>query len=95
MGRLQKLIRVKSAEPLKDFWVNVEFEDGARRKIDLGPYLHGPIFEPIRKNSAMFRSVKIEEGVLSWSNGADIDPDTLYYDIRPAWKEKPADVSRQ
>jgi hypothetical protein len=57
--------------------------------IDLEPYLHGPIFEPIRKDSSVFRSVTVKGGTIAWDNGADIDPDVLYYDLKPAWMEKP------
>ena len=35
----------------------------------------------------MFRSVKVEGGTIAWDNGADIDPDVLYYDLKPAWME--------
>jgi hypothetical protein len=86
MGRL---VRVRDVEPLEKFKVRIEFEDGTTKKIDLEPYLHGPIFEQIRKDPENFRSVKIEGGTIAWDNGADIDPDVLYYDLKPAWMEKP------
>jgi hypothetical protein len=54
------------------------------------PYLHGPIFEPMRRNLAVFRAMKVEGGTITWDNGADIDPDVLYYGLTPAWVDKPA-----
>ncbi|MFU8772264.1 MAG: DUF2442 domain-containing protein [Anaerolineales bacterium] len=35
----------------------------------------------------MFRRVQMVGGTISWENGADIDPDVLYYDLKPAWME--------
>jgi len=90
MGHLGHLVRVRSVEPLEGFRVRLEFEDGAQKEIDLEPYLHGPIFKPIRQDIRVFRSMKVEGGTIAWENGADIDPDVLYYDLRPAWMEEPA-----
>jgi len=90
MKRLARLVRVRAVEPLEGFRVRLEFEDGTQREVDLEPYLHGPIFEPIRKDVVVFRSVKVEGGTIAWDNGADIDPDVLYYGMTPAWMEEPA-----
>lgn len=86
--RLGPLVRVQSVEPLGGHQVLVVFQDGTRREIDLEPYLHGPIFEPIRNDPARFRAMKIQGGTIAWDNGADIDPDVLYYDLTPAWMEE-------
>jgi hypothetical protein len=82
------LVRVCRAEALSGFQVRLEFEDGTVKELDLEPYLHGPIFEPIRANPAMFRRLMIEGGTVAWENGADIDPDVLYYGLQPAWMEE-------
>lgn len=88
MEHLGRLVRVRSVEPLEGFMVRLEFEDGTQKEIDLEPYLHGHIFEPIRRDMSVFRSVKVEEGTIVWENGADIDPDVLYYGLTPAWMEE-------
>ena len=87
-SELGPLVRVRSVELLQEFWVLVIFSDGTKREIDLEPYLHGPIFEPIRGNPAIFRSLKVEGSTIAWDNGADIDPDVLYYELKPAWMEQ-------
>ena len=87
MNQLGNLVRVKAVQPLEGFRAQLDFEDGTSKEIDLGPYLHGPIFEPIRNDPAVFRSMKIEGGTIAWDNGADIDPDVLYYGLTPAWME--------
>ena len=89
MNRLGKLVRVQTAEPLEGFRVRLTFEDGTVKEKDLTSYLRGPIFEPIRKDSAQFHKMRIEGGTIVWDNGADIDPDVLYYDLKPAWMVEP------
>ncbi|MEW5985697.1 MAG: DUF2442 domain-containing protein [Chloroflexota bacterium] len=85
MEYLGPLVRVRKAKPLDGFQVWLEFEDDTHRVVDLEPYLSGPIFQPIRNNPALFRSIRIDGGTIAWPNGADIDPDVLYYELTPAW----------
>jgi hypothetical protein len=87
MEKLGPLVRVKSVEPLNAFKVLLTFSNGHKKEINLEPYLHGPIFEPIRNDAALFLTMHIEGNTISWPNGADIDPDVLYYGLTPAWME--------
>jgi uncharacterized protein DUF2442 len=84
------LVRVQTVEPLDKFVVRITFRDGVQKDIDLEMFLRGEIFEPIRNNPEIFRSVKVIGGTIGWDNGADIDPDVLYYDLKPAWMEEEA-----
>jgi hypothetical protein len=84
MPELGRRVRVQSVEGCGGFMVNVTFDDGACRRIDLEPYLHGPVFETIRRDADVFRDMRVEYGTITWSNGADIDPDVLYYGLEPA-----------
>ncbi len=83
-------VRIATVEPLEGFQVRLEFTDGTTKAVDLQPYLHGPIFEPIRNDLGVFRSVKVDArmGAIVWDNGADIDPDVLYKGLTPAWMER-------
>ena len=85
-----RLVRLQSVEPLHDFVVSVKFTDGPRREINLEPYLRGKVFENIRQNPSAFQAMKIDErmGTIVWENGADIDPDVLYHNLKPAWTEE-------
>jgi hypothetical protein len=85
-----KLVRVQSVKPIHDFVVSVNFTDGSQREINLEPYLRGKVFENIRQNPSVFQAMKIDErmGTIVWENGADIDPDVLYHEIKPAWAEE-------
>jgi len=85
-----KLVRIKSVKPLYDFVVHLEFTDKTERDVNLEPFLRGKIFEPIRDNIETFRSVKVDERMktICWENGADIDPDVLYHNLKPVWQEE-------
>ena len=86
---MKKMVRIRSVEALSNFRVKLDFTDGTNKEIDLEPYFHGPIFEPIRNDPNMFRSVYVDEraGTIMWPNGADIDPDVLCLGLKPAWME--------
>ena len=92
MDKLGPRVRVRAAEPRQGFKVLFTFDNGTQKEIDLEPFLRGPIFEPIRHDPARFHAMRIEGGTIAWENGADIDPDVLYYNLKPAWMEKPETV---
>ena len=93
----QRPIRVKTVAVLEGFCVRLEFTDGTRKEMDLQPYLRGPIFEPVRRNPQLFRSVKVDKriGTIVWDNGADIDPDVLYLGLKPAWMESEQEAAKK
>ncbi len=86
---MEYLARVQTVEPLEAFKVRLGWTTGTHTEVDLEPYLHGPIFEPIRTDVHMFRTVRVDHdlGTIVWNNGADIDPDVLYHAWTPAWME--------
>jgi hypothetical protein len=94
MEKLGPRVRVRAVEPREGFKVLVTFENGARREIDLDPFLRGPIALPLREDPAKFRAMKIEGGTIAWDCGLDIDPDVLYYDLKPAWSNETEAVQR-
>lgn len=92
---MKDLIRVKSVRPTHSYRAFIEFTDGSTREIDLEPYLHGPIFEALRKDPRLFQLMKVDQrmGTIVWENGGDIDPDVLYRGLKPAWMESEQTVS--
>ena len=80
------MIRIHGVEALDGFRVRLSLTDGSTREVDLGPFLNGPVFEPVRNDPTFFRSVRVdaELGTIVWPNGADIDPDVLVLGRTPA-----------
>jgi hypothetical protein len=72
---------VVSIEYKRGYVYRVVFDDGKGGEVDFSEYLgRGPVFEPLR-NTSFFKNAKIEGGTISWPNGADIAPETLYEKI--------------
>ena len=74
-----EMARIVGVETLGGFRVRLSLTDGSTREVDIGPYLNGPVFEPVRDDPAFFRSVRVDDelGTIVWPNGADIDPGVL------------------
>lgn len=86
------MVTVRNVEVLKGFQVRLEFSTGEQRVVDLEPLLHGLVFEPLRHDEALFRSVHVDEelGTIVWKNGADLDPNVLCGTHVPAWRDADA-----
>ena len=69
---------VVSIEYKGGFVFRVVFDDGRSGDVDFSEYIgRGPVFEPLRDTS-FFKKARIEGGTISWPNGADVAPETLY-----------------
>lgn len=60
-----------------DYRIRVTFDDGSRNAVDFRPWLDGPVFEPL-KDTRYFQRFFVSGGTVTWPNGADIAPETLY-----------------
>jgi len=62
------------------YLLDVLFDDGTSRQIDMKPELWGPLFEPLR-DPALFRQAKVDPELetVAWPNGADVSPEFLIY----------------
>lgn len=86
--KFPNVILVESVQVLDGYRVRVKFNDGVEKEIDLEPVIWGPVFEQIRNDSEYFRQVFVDplSQTLTWPNGVDLDPDSLYYgEQEPPW----------
>lgn len=78
---------VISVQPLDNYKLLLEFDNGEKRIGDISSLLVKPVFAFL-KDSTFFNSVYIEYGAVTWrdSNGHEVDicPDKLYMDSVPA-----------
>jgi hypothetical protein len=74
-----KLVDVVDVRHVQDYVVWLRFEDGSEGEVDLRTSLRGPVFEPLH-DIEYFKQVRVdpELGTITWPNGADIAPETLY-----------------
>ena len=73
--------RVVSVKPLDGYQLHLTFANGEVKQFDMRPYLDIGVFNEV-KQAAMFATAKAALGTVTWDNGADLCPDTLYLEGR-------------
>ena len=75
---MDKVVFVK---PLENYLLQIEFEDGFRKVIDIRPFIEKGISAAL-KDEAYFRQVALEDGGgIAWPNGYDFCPNFLREDL--------------
>jgi hypothetical protein len=69
--------RVKEVKPLPEYRLRLLFTNGEVRFFDVSPYLSKGVFRELR-DLEVFNSVRPFLGSVTWINGQDFCPDTLY-----------------
>ena len=69
--------RAIAVKPLKNYILEIEFDNGEIKKFDVKPYLKYAAFKEL-KDINMFNKVIVSGLSIEWENGADICPDELY-----------------
>ena len=72
--------KVVSVKALDNYILEIEFEDGLRKTIDIHPFISDGISAAL-KDKAYFDSVKLEDGGIAWPNGYDFCPNFLRDDV--------------
>jgi hypothetical protein len=71
---MKKVITVK---PLKNYILQIEYDSKEVRLFDVKPYLNFGIFTEL-KNENYFKDVRTMFDSITWKNGQDFSPETLY-----------------
>ena len=76
-------ISITKVLPVKNFHLHLFFSNGENGIIDMHKYLWGEAFKEL-KDPQYFQKVTINKdiGTISWSNGIDIAPESLYADMQ-------------
>ena len=85
------MLRIKEVKVVENYVVDLELTNGEAKRVDLEPFFRGSVFEEIRNDYDEFLKISVDPlmGTIFWPNGADIDPDVLIHDLRPAsWTEE-------
>ena len=81
MWELNDIVRI---EYKRGYVYEIEFDDGLSGNVDFEKWLDkGPVFSEL-KDKDLFKKAQIDGGTISWPNGADIAPETIYGEIENA-----------
>ena len=72
---------VVAAEHVSEYTLRLRFDDGTEGIVDFKRWLIGPVFEPL-KEAEFFVGFFLDGGTVTWPNGADIAPETLYAEAK-------------
>jgi hypothetical protein len=77
---VEPLVDIAGVRVLARYILELIFETGEVKVLDVEPLLEGPIFEPLIRDYGLFKQVRVdgEAGTITWPNGADISARTLY-----------------
>jgi hypothetical protein len=89
---------IKEVQVIGPHQLRLRFEDGVIREVDLSDITAGQMYGPLR-DPDFFARVRLNPEIetIEWPNGADFDPETLYYwdQYQPAWKKAAEDWGKR
>ena len=75
-------LAVKDVRTIENYKLLLTFDDDSVKLFDMKPYLGKGVFKEL-KDENLFKTVKVSFDSIEWSNGVDVDPETLYQDSYP------------
>jgi hypothetical protein len=70
-------LEVSKAEYLDHYRIQLMFNNGETKTVDLENELNGSVYAPLQKLD-YFKSFQIKYNTVEWANGADYAPEYLY-----------------
>ncbi|GHS96184.1 molybdopterin-guanine dinucleotide biosynthesis protein MobA [Bacteroidia bacterium] len=70
-------LEVSNAQYLKDYCIQLNFNNGVTKTVDLENELNGSVYEPLRQLD-YFKKFQVKYNTIEWPNGADYAPEYLY-----------------
>lgn len=80
------MIRVSAVAAERDYSLLMTFSNGERRRFDMKPYLHLPVYRPLA-DVGFFEVARVDYGTVVWPGEIDIAPETLYECSAPVMAE--------
>ena len=86
------IIHVTKVEVVGPYSLDLTFDNGSRKRVNLQHELYGEVFQPLR-DPAYFAQAYLDPDsrTVAWPNGADLAPDFLFQ-MEP--EERPAEPAR-
>ncbi len=69
--------KIKAVQPLPDYRLLLEYENGEKRTFDVTPYISGSWYGEL-KDISTFKTVRPCGATVEWVGGQDIAPHELY-----------------
>jgi len=74
------IIHVTNLKVVGPYSLDLTFDNGVHKRINLRRELYGPIFEPLRDPTYFAKAyLDADARTVTWPNGADFAPDFLYH----------------
>ena len=85
-------LHVTKAKYIKDYQIEISFNNGWKGIADLSKVLKGPVFDPL-KDQSLFAKLTLDQELTTivWPNGVDLAPEYLFFQTfkdAPEWQEQ-------
>jgi hypothetical protein len=72
-----QLPRPQSVKPIADYKLDIGFNNGETKRLDMTPYLAYPAFAALR-DVPLFMQAKVAHNTIVWTDEIDIAPESAY-----------------